>query len=110
VGSIQVHDFIVSSLEEMLQSTPDSEICGRGFSGNSAGSQGKESRIGSGGFGNHRPCRPVKISETLFRPERAIPERTEAAEETAPEPERGFFSSLTILGRYLDEHLLCLDI
>ena len=108
-----VHDFIVSSLEEMLQSTPwirkspavevSPEIA--------RGSQ-SERRVESvrEALGNYRPV-PAreKFQEALFRPERTIPESKEAAEETAPEPERGFFSSLTVLGRYLDEYLLCQD-
>jgi len=109
----RVHDFIVSSLEEMLQSTPwirkspvaavSPEIVRGGQS---------ERRVESvrEALGNYRPV-PAreKFQETLFRPERTIPESIEAAEETAPEPERGFFSSLTVLGRYLDEYLLCQD-
>jgi DNA mismatch repair protein MutL len=108
-----VHDFIVSSLEEMLQSTPwmRKSPAVEVLPEVARGSQ-SERRVESvrEALGNYRPV-PAreKFQEALFRPERTIPESKQAAEETAPEPERGFFSSLTVLGRYLDEYLLCQD-
>jgi DNA mismatch repair protein MutL len=108
-----VHDFIVSSLEEMLQSTPwlrkspAVEVSPEIARGAQSGRRVESVREA---LGNYQPV-PAreKYQEALFRPERAIPESKEAVEETAPEPERGFFSSLTVLGRYLDEYLLCQD-
>jgi DNA mismatch repair protein MutL len=108
-----VHDFIVSSLEEMLQSTPwIRKYPAVEVSPEIARGAQNERRVESvrEALSNYRPVQArEKYQEALFRPERTIPESKEATEETAPEPERGFFSSLTVLGRYLDEYLLCQD-
>ncbi|MRR05867.1 MAG: DNA mismatch repair endonuclease MutL [Deltaproteobacteria bacterium] len=108
-----VHDFIVSSLEEMLQSTPwirKSPVVE--VSPAIAPGAQSERRVESvrEALGSYRPLPvPEKFQEALFLPDRKLPESNEVAGETVPEPERGFFSSLTVLGRYLDEYLLCQD-
>jgi len=109
----RVHDFIVSSLESMLQSTPwirnlpVSEI-----SPETPRISHSEAKVASvrEALGRYRPvATPQKVQEPLFRPERMVPEPQEPVELPVAEAESGFFSSLTILGQYLDAYLLCQD-
>jgi len=108
-----VHDFIVSSLENMLQSTPwirkspvvdiSPEI--------PLTSQSKE-RVASvrEALSRYRPqLAPEKTQKTLFHTGRTLPAGKEVIDVTALETVTGFFASLTVLGRYLDEYLLCQD-
>jgi len=108
-----VHDFIVSSLENMLQSTPWIRRSSVGTVSPEATrippSEGRVAAVREA-LGRYRPqSAPEKIQKNLFHPERTIPASKEVPEEAAPETTDGFFASLTVLGRYLDEYLLCQD-
>jgi len=108
-----VHDFIVSSLEDMLQSTPwirkpsvaaVAPETARLSPGETLVASVRES------LGRYQPRpAPEKIQETLFRPEPRPREIADVSAETTTGPGDGFFCSLTVLGRYLDEYLLCQD-
>lgn len=109
-----VHDFIVSSLEEMLQSTPwiRQTVVAAVAPPESARISPSEARVASvrESLARYQPRpTPEKIQEPLFRPEPRPPENTEVAAETSSGSGAGFFASLTVLGRYLDEYLLCQD-
>jgi len=110
-----VHDFIVSSLENMLQSTPWirksptvdllPEIPRLSQREEKTASASVRETLG-----RYRPqSGPEKTRKPLFLTERTIPESREGTEESAPESGERFFASLTVLGRYLDEYLLCQD-
>ncbi len=108
-----VHDFIVSSLENMLQSTPWIRKSPTvELSLEVSRSAQREERIASvrEALGRYRPqSAPEKTQKPLFLTERTTPERREGAGESATESGESFFASLTVLGRYLDEYLLCQD-
>ncbi|MRR53186.1 MAG: DNA mismatch repair endonuclease MutL [Deltaproteobacteria bacterium] len=108
-----VHDFIVSSLEDMLQSTPwIRQASVAAVAPATVRITPSEARVASvrESLGRYQPKPvPEKIQETLFSPERRLPESTEASVETSSGSGDGFFASLTVLGRYLDEYLLCQD-
>jgi DNA mismatch repair protein MutL len=111
----RVHDFIVSSLENMLQSTPwiRKPAVSKITPETPRVSHG-ESKIESvrEALGRYRPAPTTqKVQEPLFRAERIFSEIQSSSEVPLPEPETvgGFFSSLKVLGQYLDAYLLCQD-
>jgi DNA mismatch repair protein MutL len=108
-----VHDFIVSSLENMLQSTPwIRKSPAAEFSPEISRVAQSEERVASvrEALSRYRPeAAPIRIQKPLFRSEMTFPESSEVSEENSPEARGGFFASLTVLGRYLDEYLLCQD-
>ncbi|MGA7829195.1 MAG: DNA mismatch repair endonuclease MutL [Geobacteraceae bacterium] len=108
-----VHDFIVSALENMLQSTPwirKAPVASTHHE-TSPVSQ-SQVRVASvrEALSRYRPQPlPEKKQETLFRTETALAESVVVPESISPESTGGFFSSLAVLGRYLDEYILCQD-
>ncbi|RQW88361.1 MAG: DNA mismatch repair endonuclease MutL [Geobacter sp.] len=108
-----VHEFIVSSLENMLQSTPwirKSPVVG--ISPEIPLSSQSKERVESvrEALSRYRPqLAPENTQKTLFHTGRTITVSKEVIEETVLETGSGFFASLTVLGRYLDEYLLCQD-
>ncbi len=111
----RVHDFIVSSLENMLQSTPwIRKPAVSKITPQTPRVSHSESKIESvrEALGRYRPASTTqKVQEPVFRAERIFSETRSSSEVPLPEPETvgGFFSSLKVLGQYLDAYLLCQD-
>lgn len=126
----RVHDFIVSSLETMLQSTPwvrktnAAVIASEPVPVPRSDSRVESVRETLGRYQSSQVApvtrtsidqvvqepRIQKSQEPLFRPEREVSScRSVAPDETSVQSGGGFFSTLTILGQYLDAYLLCQD-
>jgi DNA mismatch repair protein MutL len=108
-----VHDFIVSALENMLHSTPWVRKAPVAHAPQEKPSVSPgEARVSSvrEALGRYQPQPlPEKKQETCYPSEKPISESVELPEMGTAESTGGFFSSLAVLGRYLDEYLLCQD-
>ncbi|HOP39685.1 MAG TPA: DNA mismatch repair endonuclease MutL [Geobacteraceae bacterium] len=126
----RVHDFMVSSLGTMLQSTPWVRKSPATVNAPEPAAESRShSRVASvhEALGHYQSAQVVpgtrttaghlereaciqKAQESLFRVERGCRGDLSVSPDVKPaQPEDGFYSSLTVLGQYLDAYLLCQD-